>query len=200
MFREMFRPMFLLWFVCMWLTAATELGPAQWVSSVMSQVAHMQGVLILVYTSGIMFVLRFFAGPLAHRLSPLGLLTLCAILSGIGLFALSNANTPALAFAAATIFGVGVSYFWPTMLGVTSERFPRGGPLLMAIVGGAGMLSAAFILPIMGRWYDQYGAAAAFRYVAVLPVLLTFIFGGLYLYYRARGGYKAVAIGAQPMA
>jgi MFS family permease len=198
MFREMFRPMFLLWFVCMWLTAATELGPAQWVSSVMSQVAHMQGVLILVYLSGIMFVLRFFAGPLAHRLSPLGLLTLCSILSALGLFALSKADTPALAFAAATIFGVGVSYFWPTMLGVTSERFPRGGPLLMAIVGGAGMLSAAFILPIMGRWYDQYGAAAAFRYVAVLPVVLTFVFGGLYLYYRARGGYKAVAIGAQP--
>ena len=177
---------------------ATELGPAQWVSSVMSQVAHMQGVLILVYTSGIMFVLRFFAGPLAHRLSPLGLLTLCAVLSAIGLFALSNADTPALAFAAATVFGVGVSYFWPTMLGVTSERFPRGGPLLMAIVGGAGMLSAAFILPIMGRWYDQHGAAAAFRYVAVLPVILTFVFGGLYLYYRARGGYKAVAIGTQP--
>jgi MFS family permease len=198
MFREMFRPMFLLWFVCMWLTAATELGPAQWVSSVMSQVAHMQGVLILVYLSGIMFVLRFFAGPLAHRLSPLGLLTLCAILSALGLFALSHADTPALAFGAATIFGVGVSYFWPTMLGVTSERFPRGGPLLLAIVGGAGMLSAAFILPIMGRWYDQYGAAAAFRYVAVLPVVLTFVFGGLYLYYRARGGYKAVAIGAQP--
>jgi MFS family permease len=198
MFREMFRPMFLLWFVCMWLTAATELGPAQWVSSVMSQVAHMQGVLILVYLSGIMFFLRFFAGPLAHRLSPLGLLTLCAILSALGLFALSHADTPALAFGAATIFGVGVSYFWPTMLGVTSERFPRGGPLLLAIVGGAGMLSAAFILPIMGRWYDQYGAAAAFRYVAILPVVLTFVFGGLYLYYRARGGYKAVAIGAQP--
>jgi MFS family permease len=200
MFREVFRPMFLLWFACMWLTAATELGPDQWVSSVMSQVAHMQGVLILAYTAGIMFVLRFFAGPLAHRLSPMGLLTLSAILSALGLFALSGATTPALAFLAATVFGVGKTYFWPTMLGVTSERFPRGGPLLLAIVGGAGMLSVAFILPIMGGWYDAHGAAAAFRYVAVLPVILTFVFGGLYLYYRARGGYKAVAIGAQPTA
>jgi MFS family permease len=200
MFREMFRPMFLLWFACMWLTASTELGPDQWVSSVMSQVAHMQGVLILAYTAGIMFVLRFFAGPLAHRLSPMGLLTLCAILSAVGLFALSAATSPALAFLAATVFGVGKSYFWPTMLGVTSERFPRGGPLLLAIMGGAGMLSVAFILPIMGGWYDAHGAAAAFRYVAVLPVILTFVFGGLYLYYRARGGYKAVAIGAQPTA
>jgi MFS family permease len=201
MFGELFRPMFLLWFACMWLTAATELGPDQWVSSVMSDIAHMQGVLILAYTAGIMFVLRFFAGPLAHKLSPMGLLTGCSILSAIGLFALSSATTPALAFVAATIFGVGKSYFWPTMLGVTSERFPRGGPLLMAIVGGAGMLSVAFILPIMGGWYDAHGAAAAFRYVAVLPIVLTFVFGGLFLYYRARGGYKAIAISAgQPTA
>ncbi|PYQ01394.1 MAG: MFS transporter [Acidobacteria bacterium] len=200
MFREMFRPMFLLWFACMWLTASTELGPDQWVASVMGNVAHMHGILILVYTAGIMFVLRFFAGPVAHRLSPLGLLTMCAALSAVGLFALSNATSAALAFGAATIFGVGKTYFWPTMLGVTSEQFPRGGPVLLAVMGGAGMLSVSFILPIMGRWYDQYGAAAAFRYVAVLPVILTAVFGGLYLYYRARGGYKAVAIGAQPTA
>jgi len=201
MFGELFRPMFLLWFACMWLTAATELGPDQWVGSVMSDIAHMQGILILAYTAGIMFVLRFFAGPLAHKLSPMGLLAGCSILSAIGLFALSSATTPALAFVAATIFGVGKSYFWPTMLGVTSERFPRGGPLLLAIVGGAGMLSVAFILPIMGGWYDAHGAAAAFRYVAVLPIVLTFVFGGLFLYYRARGGYKAVAISAgQPTA
>src|SRR5207249_6925510 len=152
------------------------------------------------YTAGIMFVLRFFAGPVAPRLSPLGLLTMCAALSAVGLFALSNATSAALAFGAATIFGVGKTYFWPTMLGVTSEQFPRGGPVLLAVMGGAGMLSVSFILPIMGRWYDQYGAAAAFRYVAVLPVILTAVFGGLYLYYRARGGYKAVAIGAQPTA
>src|SRR5436309_10794428 len=201
MFGEVLRPMFLLWFACMWLTASTELGPDQWVASVMGNVAHMQGILILVYTAGIMFVLRFFAGPLAHRLSPLSLLTMCAALSAVGLFALSNATSAALAFGAATIFGVGKTYFWPTMLGVTSEQFPRGGPLLLAIMGGAGMLSVAFILPVMGGWYDAHGAAAAFRYVAVLPVVLTFVFGGLFLYYRARGGYKAVAIGAgQPSA
>jgi hypothetical protein len=86
------------------------------------------------------------------------------------------------------------------MLGVTSERFPRGGPLLMSIVGGAGMLSAGLILPIMGKWYDDHGAAAAFRYTAVIPVVLTLIFGALFLYYRSRGGYKAVALDSKPAA
>jgi MFS family permease len=198
MIKETFRPMFLLLFACMWLTASTELGPDQWVSSVISNLTHMQGVLILVYTAGIMFVLRHFAGPLAHRLSPLGMLTGSAILSAVGLFWLSTVQTPAQAFAAATVFGVGKTFFWPTMLGVTSERFPKGGPLLMALMGGAGMLSVAFILPIMGGWYDQYGAAGAFRHVAVLPVVLMIVFGALFVYHRAVGGYKAVKIGAAP--
>jgi MFS family permease len=200
MIREMWRPMFLLWFVLMWMTAATELGPDQWMPSVMGQVAGIQGILFLVYTAGMMFVLRFFGGALAHRFSPMGLLTICSILSAVGLYALSYATTPLLAFGAATIFGVGKTYFWPTMLGVTSERFPRGGPLLMAIVGGAGMLSVSLILPLMGRWYDEHGAAAAFRYTAVIPVILTVIFGALFLYYRSRGGYKAVALDTKPAA
>jgi fucose permease len=163
-------------------------------------VAGIQGILFLVYTAGMMFVLRFFGGALAHRFSPMGLLTICSILSAVGLYALSYATTPALAFGAATIFGVGKTYFWPTMLGVTSERFPRGGPVLMSIVGGAGMLSAGLILPLMGKWYDEHGAAAAFRYTAVIPVVLTVIFGALFLYYRARGGYKALALDTKPAA
>ena len=200
MIREMWRPMFLLWFVLMWMTAATELGPDQWMPSVMGQVAGIQGILFLVYTAGMMFVLRFFGGALAHRFSPMGLLTICSILSAVGLYALSYATTPLLAFGAATIFGVGKTYFWPTMLAVTSERFPRGGPLLLAIVGGAGMLSVSLILPLMGKWYDEHGAAAAFRYTAVIPVLLTVIFGALFFYYRSRGGYKAVALDTKPAA
>jgi hypothetical protein len=64
----------------------------------------------------------------------------------------------------------------------------------MAIIGGAGMLSTAFILPIMGEWYDAYGAAAAFRYVGVLPIILTVAFGLLFVYFKSRGGYRAIKI------
>ncbi|MBI4874186.1 MAG: MFS transporter [Acidobacteria bacterium] len=194
MFREALRPMFLLWFGCMWLTAATEIGPDQWVGSLITRLAGMQGILILVYTAGIMFVLRFFGGGLARRLSPPGLLTLSAFGSMFGLLALSRISTPLGAFAAATLFGAGKTYFWPVMLGVTAERFPKGGALLLAIIGGAGNLSIAFILPIMGAWYDGEGAAAAFRYVAVLPAILTVVFGALFLYFRGQGGYRSVRL------
>ena len=105
-----------------------------------------------------------------------GICGLIAAASLSSLTGLSGVSTPFQAFAAATVFGAGKTYFWPTMLGVTSERFPRGGSLLLAVMGGAGNLAVAFILPIMGGWYDKYGAGAAFRYVGVLPVILTFIF------------------------
>jgi MFS family permease len=199
MFREALRPMFVLLFLCMWLTAATEIGPDQWVASLMTRLAGMRGILILVYTAGIMFLLRTFGGTLASRLTPPGLLTLCSALSAVGLWAMSNVGTPAQAFAAATLFGAGKTFFWPVMLGMTAERFPKGGALLLAIIGGTGNLSIAFILPIMGSWYDDQGPAAAFRYVAVLPVILTAVFGLLYFYFRRQGGYRAVRIATTPV-
>jgi len=156
MFREVFRPMFLLWCFCMLLTAATELGPNQWLESVMTRTAKVSGTLILVYTSGMMFVLRHFAGPLAHRMSPVGLLTGSAVLSCIGLYLLSTANDAYTAFGFATVFGLGVAYFWPTMLGVTAERFPKGGAFLLGLTGSMGNLSIALVLPVMGYVYDVY--------------------------------------------
>jgi hypothetical protein len=49
----------------------------------------------------------------------------------------------------------------------------------------------------MGGVFDKYGAGAALQYVAVLPVILTVIFGALYFYFKARGGYKPVKLGPE---
>jgi MFS family permease len=158
MFGEALRPMFLLWAICMLMTAATELGPQQWQESVITKITEgkVSGTMVLVYTSSMMFVLRHFAGPLAHALSPTGMLTVSAALSGIGLYLLSTADSPAAVFGFATIFGLGIAYFWPTMLGVTAERFPKGGALLLGLMGSVGNLSIAAALPVMGYIYDQY--------------------------------------------
>jgi MFS family permease len=197
MWREAGRPLFILLFICMWMTAATELGPDQWFPSVMSALTGLEGILFLVYTAGLMFVLRFYAGPLAHRISPLGMLVGCSILSAIGLYWLGSLEagvSPVVAFAAATVFGVGKTYFWPTMIGVTAEQFPRGGALLISLMGGAGMLSVAVALPIMGGFFDKYGAGAALQYVAILPVVLTVVFGAMFFYFKSKGGYRPVSL------
>ena len=196
MWREAGRPIFLLLFICMWMTAAVELGPDQWFPSVMSALTGIQGILFLVYTAGLMFILRTYFAGIAHA-SPIGTLVVCAVLSAVGLYWLGSLQpgvSPVVAFAAATIFGIGKTYFWPTMLGVTAEQFPRGGALLLSLMGGAGMLSVAIVLPMMGARIDQLGAGAALQFVGGLGVVLAVIFGGLMVYFRARGGYKAVAL------
>jgi len=157
MFREALRPMFLLLVFCMFLTASVELGPNRWVGVFIEDMIGMRGVLLLVYTSGLMFVLRFFAGPLAKRISPIGILVASSFLSGLGLLWLSYSRSAVTVFLAATVFGVGVTYYWPTMLGVTSERFPKGGAFLLGMMGAAGGLFLSYVtIPGMGKLHDHY--------------------------------------------
>ena len=199
MWAEAAKPLFILLFVCMWMTAASELGPDQWFPTVMGQlVPQLQGVLFLVYTAGLMFMLRFYFSGWAHH-EPIRALLICSALTGIGLYwlgGLEPGSSPFIAFAAATVFGVGKTYLWPTMLGVTAEQFPRGGALLISLMGGTGMLSVAAALPIMGAEIDRFGPGAALQIFAIPTAILVLTFGGLLFYFKARGGYRAVQLPA----
>ncbi len=190
-FKETLRPMFLVLAFAMLLTASTELGTNQWLPSILTTTAAVSGILVLVYINGLMAIGRFFGHSFLGRISPIGLLIGSAAASLVGLLLLSVANSAVLAFGAATIFAIGICYFWPTMLGVTSERFPAGGALLLGIMGGIGNISVAITMPILGGIYDSSGPAAALRSMAVLPFILLLIFGFFWFRDRARGGYKA---------
>jgi len=153
MFLACLDPWFLLMVVCMLLTASTEFGPEQWIPNILTN-AGVPGLLVLAWITGLMAVGRQCAGPFVHRLSPLGTLLCSSILSVIGLYAMSHASGSML-YVAATIFAFGVCFFWPTMLGYVNESFPRTGALGLAIMGGAGMLSSSWVLPLIGRYYDK---------------------------------------------
>lgn len=157
MFAACLNPVFLLMVFCMLFTAGTEFGAQNWIPTIMSN-AGVSGILVLVWITGLMCAGRLFAGPFVHKLSPMGTLLMSVIVSAIGLYAMSQASGLML-FAAATIFALGVCFLWPTMLGVVSERFPSTGALGLAVMGGAGMLSASVVVPYVGRYFDQAIAA-----------------------------------------
>jgi MFS family permease len=146
MFREALKPMFLVLAFAMLLTASTELGTNQWLPEILTNTAAVSGILILVWINGLMAIGRTFAGQIVGKISPIGLLLGSAAASLVGLLLLSVANSAIFAFGAATIFAIGICYFWPTMLGVTSERFPAGGALL------AGSTTPAAQPPPCARW------------------------------------------------
>src|SRR6202000_652641 len=118
-------------------------------------------ILLLAYVSGLMFVIRHFAGPLVKRLSNVGLLIFSAVFASIGLYALSRAHAPASALIAATGWGFGVCYFWPTMLATVAERYPRSGTMVFGLMGSAGALATYLVLPQLGAIYDRAKLAAA---------------------------------------
>ena len=154
--RSFGRPIMAFLIIIMMPLATTEIGTDSWISGLMEEpmkAAGRNAVWVLVYTSAIMMVLRFFAGPIVHSLSPIGLLICSSILAIAGLFALSKcaaAELPMI-FAAATLYGFGKTFFWPTMLGVTAEQCPKGGALTLNAISGIGMIAVGVLgTPFIG--------------------------------------------------
>jgi MFS family permease len=162
-----------------------------------------------------MFVMRHFAGALAHRFSDMGLLLISTAPAVIGLYLLSVANSPVTALVAATLWALGVCFMWPTMLAAVSRRFPRSGPWGIGLIGFAGALAIYFVLPELGKVYDNakleaaggelafatlqprsadlqqvlaFAAEKSFQMIAVVPALLFFIFGAVWLVERRKQG------------
>ena len=160
--RSFGRPVFIILMLIMILLATTEIGTDSWIAALMTPVLKDLGAnagnCVLIYTSAIMFGLRFCAGPIVHRLSPLGLLAVGAAIASTGLFWLSHAGAaPFMVFLAATCYGIGKSFFWPTTLGVVSEQFPKGGALTLSAIAGVGMISVGVLgNPLLGTIQDHF--------------------------------------------
>ncbi len=197
MLKACVSPLFLFMAACMLLTAATELGSNQWMTALLENVMEQEGInsiLLLVWISGIMALGRSVAGPIVHRLSPSGVLLGSAIFSGIGLFLLSISGG-LWSFGAAAIFAIGITYFWPTMLGFVNENIPQSGALGLAIMGGIGFFGGGIAQPLIGKIYDmkfeQLGDSLAagsstLQFVIILTVVLTVAFTFLYIKQRKK--------------
>jgi MFS transporter, DHA2 family, metal-tetracycline-proton antiporter len=153
------RPFFIIMILIMIPLAITELGTDSWITSMMTPAMTDMGLnagWVLVYTMSLVLVLRLFAGPLVHKLSPLGLLAVSALLAAIGLVLLSK-TTGIMLLLAATIYGLGKAFFWPTSLGVVSEQSPRGGAITINVIAGVGMLGAGIVGgPLIGGVQDNH--------------------------------------------
>ena len=134
-------------------TAITELFTGQWIDVLLRNVSD-NAILLLTIETGIMVIGRAFAGPVVHKFSPSGVLLISAILSAIGLYILGNTSGNML-FVGAIIFGMGVCYFWPTMLGFVSENLPKTGAVGINLMGGAGMFAVSIYMMFMGGYYDR---------------------------------------------
>jgi MFS family permease len=161
MLAQFLSPVLLTLLLIQAMVGYVELGTDSWISKITGSIMNNRGfgLLLFTYTSMLMFILRFCAGPIERATSPLGLLCGCAVLASVGLLLLGNSAAIWMCVIAATVYGIGKTFFWPTMLAVVSERFPKGGAIVMGSVGGVGMLSAGFLgSPGIGFKQDFYAS------------------------------------------
>jgi fucose permease len=159
--REMFRYTFthpLLWglIILKMISLSLELGPMRWIPEVL-QAAGVHGMLVFVWISGLMMILRFFAGPFVERFAPTGMLLGASVLTGIGLLLFAFIETGIVPLMiAATVFALGVTFYFPTMVGLMSERFPKAGSLGIVLLMGMGFIGAGGSNALMGEIADRY--------------------------------------------
>lgn len=151
-------------FVAHALVGAVELGTDGWIENITGNLfTPEQGKILFIWTSLLMFGLRFCAHFIETRLglSPVALLLVSALLAVLGLQLASGMQSFTIALAALGIYALGKTFFWPTMLAVVGDRFPRSGAVAMSIIGGIGMLSAGLIgNPGLGYAKDRYASEA----------------------------------------
>lgn len=157
--KHLFSPLYLGLVLCMTLTATAELGTQQWIERILGA-SGASPMLILALITGLMAVGRFFAGPLVKQFNPTGILLGSAILTTAGIFMMSQVQGQMI-YLAAILFAIGVTYFWPTMLGCVAEYTPKTGALGMSLIGGAGMFAVSIWNPIIGSWIDDAKNQAA---------------------------------------
>ena len=192
MYSSLAKPLFILMIVLMLGTAITELFTGQWIDVLLKNVTD-NALLLLTIETGIMVIGRAFAGPIVHRLSPAGVLLGSAILASLGLYLLGHSTGNTL-FIGAIVFGMGVCYFWPTMLGFVSENLPETGAVGLNFMGGAGMFAVSLYLIFMGGYYDRLQQSKSpaeagqdiINVTLTIPLILTVIFAILFFSRRSQ--------------
>ena len=147
MYARLASVLFLLLLVAHACVGYVELGTDSWINKITGAIMKSAalGTALFIYTSLLMTALRFFAGPIVHKISSLGLLFASAVIGAVGLYLISIGESVPFMFFAATVYALGKTFLWPTMLGVVGERFPKSATVAMALLGCVGMLSAGFL-------------------------------------------------------
>jgi len=194
MYKALLNPLFIFMFICMFGTAITELFTGQWIDVLMKNVTD-NAILILTLETGVMVLGRAFAKPVLKRFSPQMVLLVSAIFAATGLYLLST-STGNTIFFAAIIFGMGVCYFWPTMLGFVNENLPATGAIGLNLMGGAGMFAVSVYTIFMGSFYDNivkeahgdntFAGQRVLHATLIIPLILIVAFGGLVIYMRSK--------------
>jgi len=159
--RQLMRiPLFLVAVAAIFLAGATELGLAQWLPAYaevdLGFTPWVAGMSLLFFSVA-MALGRILAGLIGHRVAGVVLMRACCWVTAILFVVACFAPWPGLRLAAAIATGLTGSCLWPTMLGVTADRFPRGGASMFGMLAAFGNFGGVFMPWIVGATADMTG-------------------------------------------
>jgi len=207
--KALFSPLFLFMAFCMTLTATSELGTQQWIERILGA-SGASPMLMMAMITGVMAVGRYFAGPIINKFNPAGVLLYSAIVTTLGIYSMSIA-TGNMVYVSALLFALGVTYFWPTMIGFVAENIPQSGALGMSMLGGAGMFAVSMWNPVIGGWIDNArqqalavnsspevaelaAGQATLANLSLFPLVLIFAFSALVIFMRKQRLQQGVVV------
>ena len=192
MYKSLLNPLFIIITIAMLGTATSELFINQYVDVLLKSVSD-NAILILLITSGVMTFGRGIAAPVVERFSTTGMLLFSAIFTTIGLYMMGTMDGSML-FVSAFVFGIGVTYFWPTMIGFVATYLPSTGAVGMAVIGAAGMFAVSIYMQFMGGFYDELlvglteveSGRKVIMTTLYIPIVLIAMFAGIHFYIRKK--------------
>ncbi|HAT1596028.1 TPA: MFS transporter [Legionella pneumophila] len=194
MIYEVFRPGYLLLLLCFIITATVELSPQEWITTLMSEKLRVSGLMFLIFASIIQLIFRLLGGKLGQLFSPPGLLAIATLFTIAGLYLFSVTETIAIGLIASIMFGIGVAWYWPTLLAIAADQYPKGRGFVLGLMNAVGFISVALSAPFMGQLDDKYGPSAAFRFVGSIAIIALALLALIAIYYRVTGGYRQVKL------
>jgi len=202
MLTSVANPLFIVMFILMFGTAITELFTGQWIKVLLNNVSD-NSLLLLTLEVGVMVLGRAFAKPVLKMITPQALLVISAVLAALGIYMFTTVTGPML-YLAAIIFGMGVCFFWPTMLGFVNTNLPKTGALGLNLMGGAGMFAVSIFTLFMGDYYDKIeksaggnetlAGQAVLKATLIIPIFLIAAFIILVFYMKGRNKKTAAAV------
>ena len=149
------HPYFIVAFCAILLGGATEVSMAQWASAFMERgisLPKISGDLLGVAMFALMLAIgRTLYGKFGAKINVHNVMIYGSLIAILCYLIIALSPIPALSLIACAICGIAVTLLWPGTLVISSEKFPRAGASMFALLAAGGDMGASF-----GPWLVSF--------------------------------------------
>lgn len=191
--KSMARPGYVLLIFCMLCSCVIQYSPVIWIKNWIEIDLKIRPLYFLMFFNSIQIIFHLFAGSIAQKISPPGLLGLAAIMSALSLFLLGITTPTSIALCAITVLMMSISCYWPTYIAIVADRYPLSGGLGMGLMNVSAYFALIHLVPEVSTLTDVETRQNAFLDLSWFAAFEFILLVGVYIAFRTQGGYKVLS-------